>query len=295
MKIVIAGGTGLIGQALTRAALLAGHQVVHVSRRPGAADSPVDTVMWDELAVNPQAAGDIDAVVNLAGETINQRWTAAAKQRILDSRIRATEAIATWVAALEQKPKVVVNGSAVGIYPASLDNRYTEYTDLPKPQDFLGDTGTKWERTAALITGTRVVLLRTGVVLANEGGAYPKMKLPYQLFAGGPIGSGQQWLSWIHIEDLVRLILFAIHTPTIEGALNGTAPHPVRNAEFGRTIGHTLRRPHWIPTPAIAFRLLFGEMATLLLDGQHVVSEKAQQAGFQYHYPKLPEALQALE
>jgi uncharacterized protein (TIGR01777 family) len=293
MKVVIAGGTGFIGQQLTVALKMAGHQVVLLSRQeqPGIA---VPTVTWQTLAAQPNVLGAVDAIVNLAGETINQRWTPQAKQRILGSRVKATRAIADWVAAMDAKPSVVVNGSAIGFYGNSQTATFTE-TSLPEqPDNFLAQTGALWEAEADRISGIRVVKLRTGVVLGLAGGALAKMVLPYRMFAGGPIGTGRQWLSWIHIHDLVRLILFAIETPTVSGPLNGTAPTPVTNDTFGRNVGHVLRRPHWLPVPAFAFKLLFGEMASLLLEGQRVLPEKALQAGFQFDFPTAEAALREL-
>ncbi|MEY4480338.1 MAG: hypothetical protein RLZZ267_1016 [Bacillota bacterium] len=290
MKVVIAGGTGFIGGHLTNALMVAGHQVIHLSRR--ASDKGlVTTVSWEQLQQNPDQFGPVDAVVNLAGESINQRWTPAAKQRILQSRIHTTKAIATWVNQLEQKPKVVVNGSAIGYYGQSAEVTFDESSAQQPGDDFLTEVGRQWEAEADHIQGVRVVKLRTGLVLARDGGALPKMALPYSLFAGGPVGHGKQWYSWIHIQDFVRLILFAIENPAISGPLNGTAPHPVTNDQFGRTLGRVMRRPHFFPVPAFMLKLLFGEMSTILLDGQRVIPQKAITQQFQFDFPTLEQAL----
>lgn len=290
MKVVIAGGTGFIGGHLTNALMVAGHQVIHLSRR--ASDKGlVTTVSWDQLQQNPDQFGQVDAVINLAGESINQRWTSAAKQRILQSRILTTKAIATWVNQMEQKPKVVVNGSAIGYYGQSDDITFEESSAQLPGDDFLTHVGRRWEAEADLIQGVRVVKVRTGLVLARDGGALPKMALPYSLFAGGPVGHGKQWYSWIHIQDLVRLILFAIENQAISGPLNGTAPHPEMNNQFGRKLGRAMRRPHFFPVPALMLKLLFGEMSTLLLDGQRVIPQKALAMQFQFDFPTLEQAL----
>lgn len=290
MKVVIAGGTGFIGRHLTNALMIAGHQVIHLSRH-SSDKGLVTAVSWKQLNENPDALGEVDAVVNLAGESINQRWTSAAKQRILQSRTNATKAIATWINQMNRKPHVVVNGSAIGYYGQSLTTTFDESGTHQPGDDFLAHVCQQWEAGADLIQGVRVVKMRTGLVLARDGGALPKMAMPYALFAGGPVGSGKQWYSWIHIQDLVRLILFSIENEAIVGPVNGTAPNPETNDQFGRKLGRAMRRPHYAPVPSFVFKLLFGEMATLLLDGQRVVPQKALANHFQFDFPDLEQAL----
>lgn len=294
MKIAIAGGTGFIGRHLARHLAAQGHELFFISRKkggePSGGSANTVTVTWEEIAAAPELLEGLDALVNLAGETINQRWTAQAKQRILQSRLDATARIARLVAALEHKPRVVINGSAVGIYGMAKGQTFDEDSPV-QATDFLATVVRKWEEASQEIQGTRLVLLRTGVVLGLDGGAFPKMYMPYKMGAGGRIGSGEQGLSWIQIEDMVRLIEFCVTQDAVEGPINAVAPQPVTNDQFGRTLGKVARRPHWLPVPAFVFRLLFGEMADLLLEGQKVLPKKALSTGFDFRYPTLEAAL----
>jgi uncharacterized protein (TIGR01777 family) len=294
MKVAIAGGTGFIGQHLVRELVRRGYEVVVISRstRP-VRQSGVSVLTWEELDREPQRLDGLYALVNLAGETINQRWTNAAKERILSSRIEATQAVARLVERLAHKPAVVVNGSAVGYYGMSETETFTEES-RPGARDFLAEVVARWEAEAEAIPTPRLVLLRTGVVFGREGGAFPKMALPYRLFIGGNVGSGRQWLSWIAVEDLVRLIAFCIETDRMAGPVNAVALQPVTNEQFGRTLGRVMKRPHWLPVPGFMMRLLFGEMADLLLKGQRVLPQKALANGFSFTYNTLEEALKEL-
>jgi len=294
MKIAIAGGSGFIGHHLIQDWLRTQHEVVLISRkRQESQNSLLTSVTWDELKSNPLALEGVDAIVNLAGESINQRWTAEAKRSILQSRLETTGQIADTVARLERKPSVVVNASGMSIYGLSETATFDE-TSKHVHDHFLSDVVEEWERAADQIADTRVVKVRVGIVLGMDGGAFPKMLLPYRLFAGGKVGSGRQWLSWIHVEDMVRLINFCIENAEVTGAVNATAPHPVTNDQFGRVVGQVAGRPHWMPVPAFMMKLIFGELSVLLLEGQKVLPRKAMEHGFTFRYPELDGALKQL-
>ena len=293
MRIVIAGGTGLLGSALTRRLLRDGHTVAVLTRRP----SHVADVGWNPDAPGEPWAGIVgaaDAVVNLAGESIaGRRWTRARKAALVDSRIRTTRALAAAIAAAPQPPAVLLSGSAIGIYGAHGDEPVTEIT--PPGDDFLASLCVAWEREAvAAAASTRVVLLRTGVVLAREGGALPQMALPFRLFAGGPMGSGRQCVAWVHLEDWVEMVRWALLTGAVSGPLNITAPHPVANRELATAIGRVLHRPALLPAPAFALRLALGEMAGAVLTGACVLPAKAQALGFTFRHPRIEPALRSL-
>lgn len=291
MRIVIAGGTGLLGNALVRALRAESHDVRVLTRRPGREGeigwNPADTTgPWTT------AVAQADAVINLAGAPLDGgRWTESRKRDILGSRVVATRAIATVIAGATRAPAVLLNASAVGIYGPRGDEEVTEQT--PAGSDFLAGVCEAWEREAgAADATTRVVRLRTGLVLAGDGGALPQLARPFYFLAGGPVGSGRQWWSWIHIEDWVALVLLAVQTSTLSGAINLTAPAPVRNRDFARMLGHALGRPALLTTPAFALRLLLGEMAdALILTGQRVKPDRALSAGFTFRFPTLPDAL----
>ncbi len=296
MKIAVSGGTGFIGGHLVRYLRERGDEVVVVSRSGGSDSGTPQSVAgalrvsWAQLEREPQLLEGLDAFVNLAGESINQRWTTAAKERILESRLSAAQSVARLVSRLRDKPAVVVNGSGMSVYGASEQATFDESSPA-QTSDFLGRVVTQWERAADAIAGCRVVKLRIGLVLGAGGGALPKMVLPYRLFVGGRIGSGRQPISWIHIDDMVRLIDYCIRHDAIVGPVNATAPEPVTNDAFGRTIGRMLHRPHALPLPAAALRLLLGEMASLLLDGQRVLPRKLLDAGFVFRFATLEPAL----
>jgi uncharacterized protein len=297
MRIAVTGGTGYIGSALVDALVARGDEVVIITRRvPPAVKQRPDAAYatWEEAAV-PGVIGRVDAVVNLAGESINQRWNAAGKARIVESRVRAAAGTAALIAAQPVKPRVVIQASGISIYGSSETSVFDETSD-PKPgaDDFLAQVVLKWEEAAKAIDADRVVKLRIGVVIDGRGGAFPLMALPYKLFVGGRIGSGRQWLPWIHLEDMVRLILFSLDTDGLSGVINACAPEAVTNDQFGRAIARAFRRPHWFPLPSIVFQTAFGEMSALLLKGQHVVPRRALEAGFTYRYPTVNEALQAI-
>lgn len=291
MKIAISGGTGFIGGHLLAYLRKNGHEICLISRTASHPKYPgIGSISWKQLRNDPGLLEGTDAIVNLAGESINQRWTKKAKQRILHSRLQAAQQIADAVAHLSRKPKVVVNASGMSIYGSS----WTEAYDERSPQrvfDFLSDTVKQWEEAADRVQGTRLVKVRVGLVLGNDGGAFPPMSLPYKLGIGGKVGSGKQWMSWIHIDDMVRLIDFCIRHEEITGPVNATAPNPVTNDQFGRELAGSLHRPYFLPVPAFMLKLLFGEMSALLLDGQKVLPHVLLEHGFTFKFITLDEAL----
>lgn len=294
MKIVIAGGTGFIGWKLTENLLAEGHEIIILTRKLQPAIGKITYVKWLEEGAHPE--NDIeraDAFINLAGVSINDgRWNAKHQKQIYESRMSATNELLRIIAALPKKPTVLVNGSAIGIYPASEETIYTEDSQ-ELATDFLAKTVNDWENKAASATeqGVRTVFMRFGVVLGMEGGALPLMALPYKLFVGGPIGSGQQWVSWVHVLDVVRAIAFAIDNKNLVGPVNVTAPTPVRMEEFGRTISKVLHRPHWLPVPALLMKLALGQKSALVLEGQKVLPSVLMREGFPFMFPSLEPAL----
>jgi len=300
MRLVITGASGFIGTALCAALLQQGHALTLLTR--GAPrDANTGTKRWLQWTPGTLREWDValdgaDGVINLAGEPIaKKRWTRAQRRLIERSRIDATRALVQACAKAKQPPKFLINASAVGYYGPRGDEIVTEET--PPGDDFLGVVCRRWEEEAkkAEELGVRVVLPRIGVVLGPGGGALGKMAVPFRFFAGGPLGSGQQWISWIQLEDLVRLILELIHNPRAQGAINATAPNPARNKEFSRTLGKAMQRPSWAPVPGFALRLALGEMADMLLTGQRVVPAGAEKFGFQFRYPNLQQALEACQ
>ena len=295
MKVVIAGGTGFLGSALADAWRRDGHEVVVLTRRPRGAQQ----VAWSpghgsdgEWVTAVQSAA---AVINLAGESIaGRRWTTARKASIRESRLRATRALAAAIIDAPSPPPVFVSASGVGVYGPRGDETVTEHT--PPGFDFLAGVCREWEGEAlAAATSTRVVVLRTGLVLSGDGGALPRIALPFRYFAGGPLGSGRQYMPWIHLEDWVAMTQWAAATASVSGPLNVVGTRPVTNAEFARELGRALRRPAVVPAPGFALRLALGEMAdALLLTGQRALPERAQAVGFRFRYATLTEALNAI-
>jgi len=287
MKVIIAGGTGFLGTALAGSLRADGHHVTIISRHPQGPDE----VAWTDRAALERA----DAVVNLAGTSLDSgRWTEARKAEILHSRVHATETIVNALSEVSRRPSVFLNQSAVGFYGAHGSEALTE--ESPPGSDFLASVCVSWEAAAMKAAWmTRVVVLRTGLPLDPSGGALPRLALPFRFFAGGRLGSGEQYWSWIHLDDWIRMVRWAIDEPRINGPLNVTAPAPATNRELATALGTALRRPAFAPAPAFALRLLLGEMAdALILSGQRVLPAKATRAGFQFRYPDLDSALQQM-
>jgi uncharacterized protein len=293
MKVVIAGGTGFLGRPLTQALLQDGHEIVVLSRDSTSAPRTHGTgpaargVVWDPSGEPGPWAAEIagaHAVVNLAGESIaGRRWTAAHKQRILDSRVQATRSLAAAIRTAAAPPAIFVSGSAVGYYGPLGDEEATE--EKPAGSDFLARVCEQWEQEAlrAASDRTRVALIRTGIVLEKDGGALPQMLPPFRFGAGGPVGSGRQYWPWIHRDDWVALVRWTMATAA------------VTNAEFARALGRAMHRPAFMPAPGFALKLLLGEMAdALLLSGQNAVPAKATRAGFAFRYSRVDEALGAI-
>lgn len=298
MKYVICGGTGFIGSELTKYWLQAGNEIAIVGRNlPKAAPyhPKLSYHTWDSLHADSTPVENADALVNLAGAYLSQRWSQSGKKAIMQSRLWAVSAAAKLLARLKHKPSVVIQASAVAIYGTSLQDTFNESSPA-HVMDFPSDVVKTWEEASdEVYKNIRMIKLRTGVVLGNRNGAFPKMKLPYLLGFGGNIGAGNQWVSWIHLTDIVRLIDFCIQNPTIAGPVNATAPHPVTNEEFGRTIGKVYKRPHWFPLPAILLKTAVGELSEILLKGQRVLPSAALEHGFIFTFPTLQTALEDLK
>lgn len=294
MKVAITGGTGFVGKELTRLLHMQGWEIYILTRHPKQSSLGISYVEWLTEGAQPEKQLEgMDAFVNLAGASINAgRWSDEQKKEIHDSRISATKEVLRILKALDTKPEVLINASAVGIYPASQSATYTE-ASTNYGNDFLAKTVIDWEQLAdqAKALGIRVAYGRFGIVLGKDDGALPLMALPYKLFGGGTVGSGKQWLSWIHVHDVARAIQFAIETKTLEGPFNVTAPYPERMKEFGKEIAKALGRPHWIPVPSAALKLTLGEKSRLVLEGQQALPVVLQKHGFEFTFPRLQSAL----
>ncbi len=302
MKIVIAGGSGFLGRALSERLVADGHRVLLLTRGGAGPSQPWEGQRSSAAWVPDGTAGDwasalegAHAVVNLAGASIGDaRWTAARKAAILDSRIGATRSLVAAIRWLRNPPSVLVSASAQGYYGDRGDEELNE--DSAPSHDFLADVCIRWEAAAREASETcRVVTLRTGIVMAADGGALPKMLLPFKLGAGGPFGSGRQFMSWIHVDDWVGITLLAIANPQVNGPVNVGSPAPVRNREFAAALGSALRRPSLVPTPALALRLALGEMAQpLLLASTRMVPAAAAAAGYRFRHTDVASALEAI-
>jgi uncharacterized protein (TIGR01777 family) len=292
MRVLITGGTGFIGRALARALLARGDTVTVLTRDPARAAGVLPA---GAVAVAGLPAGAPDAVVNLAGESLGaHRWTEARKQAFIDSRAGTTRELVAWMRALPLRPAVLVSGSAVGYYGARGDAELGESD--PPGDEYQSQLCRTWEEAAqaAEALGVRTCRIRIGIVLGADGGALAQMKLPFSLGLGGWLGDGRQWMSWIHRDDLVALVLWLLDGPGRSGAWNATAPRPATNREFSKALAASLRRPALLPMPAPVVRLLVGGMSHLLLTGQKVLPRRALAEGFTFRYPELGPALDAV-
>lgn len=299
MRVLITGGTGLIGRALSASLLSDGHEVVDLSRDPDPA-SPLperaQAVRWDARTSDGWGTlvNDTDAIINLAGASVNHRWTPRYKRLIRDSRVEAGRAVVEAVAQATRRPQLVIQASGAGYYGSRDDEVVTEQTGAG--DGFLGRTALAWEDSTAPVEtmGVRRAVIRTGIVLSEKGGAFPLMSLPFRLFLGGPLGDGRQWLPWIHMDDEVRAIRFLMQHSEAAGPFNLTAPQPVTNAQFARHLGQAMRRPACLRVPAWVLRLAMGEMSTVVLTGQRAVPRRLLNLGFAFRFPALHAALYEL-
>lgn len=296
MHILITGGTGLIGRRLCRHWLAQGHQLVVYSRQPERVAALCGASVRGIGTLAEYDAGPLDAVVNLAGAPIADRpWTASRKALLLASRVALTTQLVSWLAGREQRPEVLLSGSAVGWYGDGGEHVLTE--DSPAGgADFAAQLCAAWEFEAqqAQALGIRVVCIRTGLVLAREGGFLARLLTPFKLALGGPLGNGRQWMPWIHLHDQVALIDFLLRQRSLSGVFNACAPQPVRNADFTRALGQVLRRPAVLRAPAWLLRLGLGQLAGLLLGGQRALPERLLASGFVFTFNDLPSALNDL-
>jgi uncharacterized protein len=299
MKIAIAGGSGFIGTALTEKLTSSGHEVFILTRNKENKPEKenVTYVEWLKEDAEPEKElNGVDTIVNLAGENLNSgRWTDEQKKKIMDSRITATRSVMELIENLEPKPEALINASAVGYYGTSFTETFTE-SHSKSGDDFLAEVCQRWEEEAshAIKHDLRTAYMRFGMVLDDEEGALKQMLLPFKMFAGGPLGTGKQWMSWVHIEDVTGAIQYAIENRDISGPVNVTAPEPVQMNDFGKTLADVINRPYWLPAPSFALKTALGDMSVLVLEGQKVIPEKLNNSGYEFHYPELKPALEDL-
>lgn len=293
MNILISGGTGFIGTKLTKHLKQKGHHIFILTRTPDAHqhEKHVTFIHPDELTDELPA---MDYVINLAGESLFGYWTKKKKKKIIDSRLQMTNKLVSFMSTMPVKPKAFISASAVGYYGMSEDMIYTEETKQ-SGKDFLAVVSKKWEEAAekAKALDIRTVCVRLGVVLGDQG-ALPMMALPVKLCAGGKIGKGEQWISWIHIDDVVEIILYCLYHTHLDGPVNATAPRPLRNKDFMKILAKTLKRPFWSTIPSSLFAAAAGEMSQLVLKGQYVLPDKLTASGYSFRYTALPEALKSI-
>jgi hypothetical protein len=301
LRVTVTGATGLIGRPLVAALQDQGVQVSVLSRSPERArkqlqrdgQEPIEAFAWDLLAEAAPAAAleGRDAIVHLAGENVAQRWSEKAKQAIRESRVTGTRSLLAGMRAVQQMPRTLVSSSAIGYYGARGEEPLDE--EARPGRDFLAQICVEWEAESVKASelGARVVCVRTGVVLHKDGGALEKMLPPFRLGVGGPVAGGRQFISWIHRDDVVGMMLAALADERWSGAVNATAPEPVNNRDFSRALGRALHRPALLPVPGLALQLLYGEMAEIVTDGARVVPAKPLVLGYEFEHPKLDEAL----
>ncbi|TDQ33753.1 TIGR01777 family oxidoreductase [Aureibacillus halotolerans] len=296
MKIAIAGGSGFVGGKLVAELMKQGHHLSILTRSPESKNETehIQYVGWMRESDTPEnQLGEIDAVIHLAGTSINGRWTEARKKSIYNSRMESTKEIVRIMEQLPQPPKVFVCASAVGIYKANTGVAYTENRN-ELGSDFLATVCKDWEAEANKATPiTRTVNARFGVVFGEEG-AFPRIVLPYRLLAGGKLGSGNQVMSWIHVDDVVSMISYALYQESISGPLNVTSPHPIPMEELGRIVAKTIHRPHWFHVPSPLLKIALGDMSSLLLDSHKIMPQKAEEHGFRFLYPDAKKAVDSL-
>ncbi|MGB3532655.1 MAG: TIGR01777 family oxidoreductase [Microcoleaceae cyanobacterium] len=304
MKVAITGATGFVGSRLVQRLSAIGHQPLVLTRNsekaqrvfPKSAYPQLEIVSYTPTQPGPwqDAIAGCEGVVNLAGAALaDERWTPQRKQEIIESRVKLTENLVSAIAKSDPKPAVLVNASAIGYYGTSETATFDETS--PSGNDFLAEVCKKWETAASKVkdSGTRLVIIRVGLVM-GMGGALGKMLTPFKLFAGGPLGDGNQWFSWVHRDDLVNLIIYSLTHSEMAGVYNGTAPNPVKMKEFCQTLGKVINRPSWLPVPAFALEAILGDAAQLVLEGQQVLPKQTQQTGFEYKYPQLEAALREI-
>lgn len=293
LNILITGGTGFVGSNLTKSLHKKSHHTYILTRSPEEYTN-TNNATYINYEYPVELLPTIHGVINLAGESLFGYWTKKKKASILDSRIKATTSVVGFIKKLDKKPDVFISGSAVGYYGTSDDLMFTEATTAPG-DDFLASVVHKWEQCAKQIEdiGIRTVYTRFGVILGKKG-ALPYMSLSVKLFAGGKIGDGEQWVSWVHIEDVINMIEFCLYNKHMEGPVNVTAPNPQRNKDFTQTLAKVLKRPYWFPAPSSLIRTAAGEMSLLITEGQYVIPQKIQNAGYQFSYPFLKEAFRAI-
>jgi uncharacterized protein len=298
MKILVTGATGLIGSALCDSLLSRGDEVVGLSRDPGKArlaGPGVAWQAWEPTLERPPAEAfeGVDGVVNLVGEKIDQRWTGEAKKKIMETRRTGTHNLVQAIIGLEQRPSVLVNQSAVGYY-GDRGDAVVEESDGPSGDSFDSEVVREWERAAHEIdaTGVRLAILRSGQILDARGGMLGELLPPFRLGVGGPLAGGSQYISWIHVDDEVGLILWALDNEKVSGVLNATAPNPATNRDFSKALGRALGRPALVPVPGFVLDLKFGgEFGKVLKGGQRVVPARALELGYEFQYPDLDGAL----
>ena len=301
MKVLVTGASGLIGSALCDALLARGDRVVGLSRDPAKVrnGSPgIEWHRWEPTLERPpaQAFEGVDGVVNLVGETIAQRWTAEAKRKIMETRRTATHNLVGAIAGLEQRPKVLVSQSAVGYY-GDRGDAVVDETVGPGGESFDSEVVEEWEKAAREVeaTGVRLAILRSGQILDPRGGMLGELLPPFKLGVGGPLAGGRQYVSWIHRDDEVGLILWALDDERVVGVVNATAPNPATNRDFSKALGRALGRPAAVPVPGFVLDLKFGsEFGAVLRGGQRVVPKRALELGYEFGHPDLDEALQSL-
>lgn len=292
MRVLITGGSGFVGSHLCQRLYERGHEILVVSRNPSRAQAKLPPRTEIRPAILDFAASQPEAVINLAGDSITEgRWSEEKKQRLLDSRLNTTNAIVKLCEQLSKPPQRLISASAMGYYGDQGDNEVTEQT--PPGNEFIAELCQKWESAAqqAEQFGVRVAFIRIGLVLDRTGGSLAKMLPAFKMGLGGTLGSGKQYMPWIHREDLIRLIIFLLENEQLSGPFNASAPHPVTNAEFTRALANSLGRPALLPVPELALKLIFGEKSRVLLNGAKMKPHRLQDNGFEFKFPELNQAL----